>query len=117
MPDLNTHNGDSLPLRITHTQALALANAGAQLLDVRESEERLNGHAAHDTHIPLGNLNAHTAATLNTEHPVIAYCASGRRSQYAAAILRELGFSAYSLDGGFASWAQAGGQCLDPAAQ
>lgn len=97
-------------LTVDAAKAIAMTRDGAQLLDVREKHERKSGHALHDTHIPLSQVSANATKRLSDNRPVIAYCASGMRSRSAAKTLRNLGFEAYSLKGGFSSWINAGGR-------
>lgn len=97
-------------LTIDGPAALEKVKEGAQLVDVREKGERRSGHAIHDTHIPLGSLADTAGKRLSKDRPVIAYCASGMRSKSAAKQLRDAGFEAYSLKGGFSTWVNAGGR-------
>lgn len=97
-------------LTVDGAKAVEMAKDGAQLLDVRQKHERKGGYALHDTHIPLSDVATNAPKRLSTKRPVIAYCASGMRSRSAAKTLRNLGFDAYSLKGGFSSWKNAGGR-------
>ena len=80
----------------------------AQLVDVRELDEWVEGHAPGAALIPLGELEARRGE-LDTARPVVTVCRSGRRSLTAAEILLEAGFrDARSLAGGMVAWRDAG---------
>jgi len=93
--------------------ARALAEDSAQVVDVREPDERAAGHVAGTRHVELGEL-AGAAQTLDPERPVIFYCAVGARSLMAAQAFRRAGFDAYSMAGGLVRWADEG-RPLEPA--
>ncbi|OHC79331.1 MAG: sulfurtransferase [Rhodoferax sp. RIFCSPLOWO2_12_FULL_60_11] len=99
-------------------QAAALQSSGALLLDVREADEYVQGHAPGSTLIPLGQL----AQRLKEISPfknqrVVLICRSGRRSAQATALLETAGFSAASnIEGGMLAWQQAGLPVLTGAA-
>ncbi|NNE33742.1 MAG: molybdenum cofactor biosynthesis protein MoeB, partial [Rhodothermales bacterium] len=76
------------------------------LLDVREANERMEGHLG-GIHIPLGELrlrlNEITERVSNED--LVVYCRSGVRSADAARIIQRTGItSVYSLDGGLLAW-------------
>ena len=88
--------------------AEARCDCRAQIVDVREPEEWVDGHIPGATHIPLGELVARASA-LDPDQPVIAVCRSGVRSLTAAEILIGVGFAdAKSMTGGMIDWAEAG---------
>ena len=99
-------------------QAAALQSSGALLLDVREADEYVQGHAPGSKLIPLGQL----AQQLKEIAPfknrrVVLICRSGRRSAQATALLETAGFSAASnIEGGMLAWQQAGLPVLTGAA-
>lgn len=95
---------------VTGEQAVEMVKDGAQLLDVREKHEWKTGHAAHATHIPLSQVGDAGPKRLSKNRPVVVYCKSGMRSRSGAKTLRDLGFDAVSLKGGFSSWVNAGGR-------
>ena len=72
------------------------------LLDVREAPERASGYLD-GPFIPLGQLGVRMDE-LDRSRPVVTYCWSGARSAVAARLLREHGFDAVSLQGGFEAW-------------
>ena len=75
-----------------------------QLIDVRESYERVAGYIAGSRHIELMKLSSE-AATIERDRPVVFYCRVGARSEMAAQALRTAGFEAYSMRGGLLRWA------------
>jgi hydroxyacylglutathione hydrolase len=83
--------------------AKALADSGAQLVDVREISEYEEAHAPGALHIPYQQLEGRLAE-LPTGRDIILYCTSGVRSSLAASILERHGIAATNLRGGFNSW-------------
>src|SRR6185437_6030214 len=81
--------------------------ADAYLLDVREQEEWLAGHAPDAVHLPLGALPARLAE-VPTDREVVVVCRVGSRSALATAFLGARGLRAVNLDGGMWAWAAAG---------
>lgn len=86
--------------RLAFTQAKALNEA--VWLDVRTEDEYDAGHVEGALHTPLAFLQL-KARLLPIDKPYIVYCNSGRRSDVAAYFLAEMGFSVYSLQGGFSA--------------
>jgi len=79
-----------------------------QVLDVRELWEFQRGHIPGAMLIPLGQLSARVNE-LDPEHPVAVICASGNRSQSAAALLGQKGFkTVFNILGGTGAWLQSG---------
>jgi rhodanese-related sulfurtransferase len=55
------------------------------------------------------------AVELHPSRRILLYCAAGNRSALAASTLKAMGFPRVAhLDGGFASWCQAGGAIEQP---
>lgn len=71
------------------------------LLDVRTLPERNYGYIEGFKHLPLDELRARAAQELHLDKPVYVHCQSGLRSYLACAILRGLGYKAWSLAGGY----------------
>jgi rhodanese-related sulfurtransferase len=86
--------------------ALTRLEAGALLLDVRETNEWEAGHAPQAVHLPLGLLSP-TAPQLTGATQVVVVCRSGRRSAAAVAALLQHGIDAVNLDGGMQAWRDA----------
>ncbi|MQA03558.1 MAG: rhodanese-like domain-containing protein [Streptosporangiales bacterium] len=82
----------------------------AVLLDVREPDEWVAGHAPNAVHVPLGELAGRLGevpATAGGEQLYIV-CRSGGRSAQAAAALGQAGYPAVNVTGGMTAWALAG---------
>ena len=79
-----------------------------KVLDVREPWEFKQGHVPGAVLIPLGQLSSRLEE-LNPEVPVAVICASGNRSQSAAALLGQKGFkTVYNVLGGTGAWIHSG---------
>jgi rhodanese-related sulfurtransferase len=84
------------------------AQAGAQLVDVRQPQEHAESRLAGGRLIPLGELSER-AAELDPARPVLLYCRTGRRSGKAVELLRAAGFKDVAhLTGGIRAWQGAG---------
>jgi rhodanese-related sulfurtransferase len=81
--------------------------AGAFLLDVREDDEWVAGHAPEAVHVRLGELGAR-AGELPHDREVYVICRSGSRSAYAAQALAGGGLHAINVADGMTGWAVAG---------
>jgi hydroxyacylglutathione hydrolase len=78
------------------------------VLDVREPWEFRRGHVPGARLIPLGQL-ADRIGELEPERPVAVICASGNRSQSAAALLAQKGFQkVFNVAGGTNAWKKEG---------
>lgn len=74
------------------------------VIDVREAWEYAEGHVPGARLIPLGELAAHVGE-LDPKQPTVVICASGGRSQSAAALLGKQGFeTVYNVLGGTSGW-------------
>lgn len=96
---------------VGNAEATRLVNrSNAVLLDVREPNEFEGGHLPDAVHIPLSQLDARAGELAKlTSRPVVAYCATGRRSRAAASALARAGFKdVYSLHGGIFGWKKDG---------
>ena len=78
------------------------------VLDVREPWEFRQGHVPGAVLIPLGQL-AHKVEELDPDRPVAVICATGNRSQSAAALLGQKNFKKiYNVATGTSGWARQG---------
>lgn len=89
------------------TEVVPRLDHGAQLIDVRESNEWKSGHVPGAKHIPLGSLEGRLK-TIAQEKPVMVICQSGMRSAQAAKILASKGFDVSNVSGGMVAWKRAG---------
>jgi rhodanese-related sulfurtransferase len=70
------------------------------VLDVRDPEEFEQGQVAGAVHIPLHELRKRLGE-LPKDRPIKTHCYVGQRSHIAVRILRQEGFDAYNLSGGY----------------
>jgi glyoxylase-like metal-dependent hydrolase (beta-lactamase superfamily II)/rhodanese-related sulfurtransferase len=90
-----------------------LLEEGAELIDVRERDERDEGYIAGSRNIPY-RLLAAVGADVPTDRPVVTICESGARAGIAASILAAKGVDARPVvDGGVAAWAARGGRVVE----
>lgn len=90
-----------------------LLEEGAELIDVRERDERDTGYIAGSRHIPYRLLPI-CGADVPTDRPVVTICGSGARAGIAASILAAKGVKARPvLDGGVDDWAARGGRMVE----
>ena len=78
------------------------------MIDVRESWEFASGHVPGAKLISLGEFSKRYGE-LDPHQPIALICASGSRSQSAAALLGQKGFeTVYNVVGGTYNWMQYG---------
>lgn len=80
--------------------------ADAYLLDVREDDEWLAGHAPDAVHISLGDLGGRVAE-VPRDRDVYVICRMGGRSGQAVMALNDAGWTSTNVDGGMNAWAEA----------
>ena len=98
----------AIPMTVSVSQAAALRDGGAYVLDVREPSEFAAGHIAGATLIPLGELASRTSEVPH-DRTVVVVCHSGNRSAQGRDMLRQAGFTnATSMAGGLTDWVAAG---------
>ena len=91
----------------------ALLREGAELIDVRERDERDDGYIAGSRNIPYRLLSL-SGAEIPTDRPVVTICESGARAGIAASILAAQGVDARPvLEGGLTGWAARGGAMVE----
>lgn len=92
------------PVSIDELEQL-LADGAVELLDVREADERDEGHIPGSRHLPYRTARAAAEAGLLDGRPVVTICESGPRAVIAASILQSAGIDARPvLDGGVTTW-------------
>lgn len=98
----------ALPAEISISEAKAMQDAGAFMLDVREPSEWNEMHMPGATLIPLGQLSSRLNE-VPKDKPVVVVCRSGNRSAQGRDILAANGFtSVTSMAGGMNQWQGAG---------
>jgi glyoxylase-like metal-dependent hydrolase (beta-lactamase superfamily II)/rhodanese-related sulfurtransferase len=89
-----------------------LVRDGAEVIDVREKDERDEGYIPGSRNIPYRLLTM-CCPDLPTERPVVTICESGARASIAASILRGRGYDARPvIEGGMAAWRERGGDTV-----
>ncbi|HMB03795.1 MAG TPA: FAD-dependent oxidoreductase [Isosphaeraceae bacterium] len=73
------------------------------ILDVRTPEEFAAGHLPDAVNIPVDELRSRLAE-LPHDRPLVAYCQVGQRGYLAVRLLREAGYQAMNLSGGFKTY-------------
>src|SRR5918998_670061 len=102
------------PEELSPARVAELMKEGAQVVDVREQDEREAGRIPGDTaHIGLNEVSER-ADSLDRDRPLVFYCRSGSRSAMAAQAFATAGFDAHNLSGGLEAWV-AHGPPLEPA--
>ena len=76
------------------------------IIDVREEEEYITGHAVGAALFPVDTIDEKTAAELipSKNTPLFIYCRSGRRSKIAAEKLSRLGYTQIYDIGSLSGW-------------
>jgi rhodanese-related sulfurtransferase len=97
-------SGDDLD--ISPEDAIALVQQGALLLDVREDDEWVAGHAPGAVHIRLSEVPDHPEL-VGDPRVIVCVCRSGGRSGRAAAFLATEGADSRNLAGGMIAWSEA----------
>jgi glyoxylase-like metal-dependent hydrolase (beta-lactamase superfamily II)/rhodanese-related sulfurtransferase len=89
---------------ISPDQLDALLAKGAELIDVREKDERDTGYIAGSRNIPYRLLTL-GETDLPRDRPIVTICETGPRAAIAASILASHGFDAHPVvNGGIDSW-------------
>ncbi len=105
---LPTTSGDVLDIEPQELNTLLESAARPIVVDVRESWEYTQGHIPGARLISLGEF-AQRVNELDPKQPIAVICASGGRSQSAAALLGQKGFeTVYNVVGGTFNWMQHG---------
>jgi hydroxyacylglutathione hydrolase len=99
------------PVRLDELDEL-LAD-GAELIDVREKDERDSGYIPGSRNIPYRLLTV-CGADVPTDRTVITICSTGARAGVAASLLAARGVQARPVvDGGVGEWAARGGSTVE----
>jgi NADPH-dependent 2,4-dienoyl-CoA reductase/sulfur reductase-like enzyme/rhodanese-related sulfurtransferase len=78
------------------------ADRGFQLVDVRTASEYAAGNIPGAMSMPVDEIRARIAEMSNKD--VLVNCQVGQRGHTATMLLKELGFNAVNLDGGYLTW-------------
>jgi DMSO/TMAO reductase YedYZ molybdopterin-dependent catalytic subunit/rhodanese-related sulfurtransferase/glyoxylase-like metal-dependent hydrolase (beta-lactamase superfamily II) len=93
--------------QVSARAARTLVDAGAVLLDVREPDEWIEGHAPQAILMPMGEVQARLD-DLPEDSRIVVVCRSGGRSAAISDALRAKGYDAVNLTGGMCAWNAAG---------
>ena len=76
------------------------------IIDVREEEEYITGHAVDAVLFPVDDIDYTTASIILPDKatPLLLYCRTGRRSAEAAEKLKELGYTELYDIGSLIGW-------------
>lgn len=101
---------EAIKLNATEFQQKISETKSPIILDVRTSGEFLGGHIAGAKNLNIRDANFDSELSkLDKNAPLFVYCLSGSRSSYAAAQMKESGFTqVYELAGGVMKWLSAG---------
>lgn len=81
--------------------------AGARLVDVRETDEYVDGHVPGAVHVALGTV-PDDLDRFRGDGPLLMICRSGGRSLRACEYLEQHGIEAINVAGGTLAWIAAG---------
>jgi rhodanese-related sulfurtransferase len=77
---------------------------GAQVIDVRETDEYVSGHVSGATHIPLGTV-PNNMEPFRSDDDIYVICQAGGRSMRACEFLHDQGITnVVNVIGGTAGW-------------
>ena len=77
---------------------------GAQIIDVRETDEYVSGHVSGATHIPLGTV-PNNMEPFRSDDDIYVICQAGGRSMRACEFLHDHGITnVVNVIGGTAGW-------------
>lgn len=97
---------------VTPTEVMQMRGRGEKvtLLDCRDLHEVNLGRIPGALHLSRGNIETKIESLIPREANVVIYCATGNRSVFAAATMREMGYeNVASMSGGFRGWSDLGG--------
>ena len=84
------------------SQTQELRNSGYQLIDVRTPSEYGNGSIPGAINIPVDEIRNRVSEI--KKEPILVNCQVGQRGHTATMLLKELGFDATNLDGGYLTY-------------
>jgi rhodanese-related sulfurtransferase len=95
---------------VADTRARLAADQNVQLIDVREDNEWLAGHAVGAKHLGKGIIERDIELEVpDKSTELILYCGGGFRSALVADVLQEMGYTnAWSMAGGWKAWKDSG---------
>jgi glyoxylase-like metal-dependent hydrolase (beta-lactamase superfamily II) len=109
----NPAGNETYELEVASLQEMLDRGAEVTILDVRPTAERAEWYIPGSVHrdayeaLRAGNAEALADVAFDKKVPVVVVCAMGRTSAIAAALLRQRGYEAFSLNGGMKAWSLA----------
>ena len=97
-------NGVSVLMIGTETVYSEINNDNVYIVDVREKHEYNSGHIQNAHNIPLSEIDNINKKIIPLDSKIIVYCQSGNRSNKAAEMLLEMGYTNVYDMGGINSW-------------
>jgi rhodanese-related sulfurtransferase len=89
---------------ITIEELKIALTTGAQVIDVRETDEYVSGHVSGATHIPLGTV-PNNMEPFRSDDDIYVICQAGGRSMRACEFLHDQGITnVVNVIGGTAGW-------------
>ncbi len=105
--------GDEQTATVAVDELDALIAEGAEVIDVREKDDRDTGYIPGSRNVPY-RLMATCCPDLPTDRTVVTICDTGPRAAIAASILRSRGYDARPIiDGGMIDWRARGGDTVE----
>ena len=97
-------------INLQPTDAVALINKDAMVLDIRNAEAFSRGHIVNAKNLPADEFAARRDAVLGSKtKPIVAVCDNGITTNRIVGELRKSGFeNAFGLKGGMTAWSAAG---------
>jgi glyoxylase-like metal-dependent hydrolase (beta-lactamase superfamily II)/rhodanese-related sulfurtransferase len=105
--------GDERTQPVAVEELEAMMAAGAEVIDVREKDERDMGYIPGSRNVPYRLLTS-CCPDLAKDRPVVTICESGSRASIAASILRSRGYDARPVvEGGMTAWRARGSDVVE----
>ena len=97
-------NEDGVKLIDSKTVYNEIDNEDVFIIDVREDYEYESGHIKNSYNIPLTKIEDISEMKLSLDSKIIVYCRSGKRSNRAAELLINMGYTNVYDMGGIDNW-------------
>ena len=101
---------------VDHAATSAYSDSDVVLLDVRENQQWIAGHAPTARHLPMSELPARVDE-LPRDARIVCICRSGNRSSQVTAWLQRQGYDAVDMTGGMKRLASHGHPVIDDTGQ
>jgi hydroxyacylglutathione hydrolase len=106
-------SGEERSEPVTLDELESLLAAGAEVIDVREKDERDTGYIPGSRNVPY-RLITMCCPDLPLDRPIVTICEGGTRAAIAASVLRSRGYDARPvIEGGMTAWRARGGETVE----